>query len=177
MQRIANNQGWVTDHDGKESLIKNHFTAIMGKGPPSLRDFNWSGMTLPTTDLESLGEGFTELEVLAAIKSMPCDKAPGPDGFTGAFYKSCWHTIKSDVMRVVHLFSNLHAENFHWLNSANIALLSQKEGAEAILDFLPISLIHGVAKIIAKMMSIRLAPHMNTLISPSQSAFIKTKYL
>jgi hypothetical protein len=32
-----------------------------------------------------------------------------------------------------------------------------------------------VAKIIAKMMSIRLAPHMNTIISASQSAFIKTR--
>jgi hypothetical protein len=78
-------------------------------------------------------------------------------------------------MRVVHLFSNLHAENFHWLNSANIALLPKKEGVEAILDFRPISLTHGVAKIIAKMMTIRLAPHMNTLISTSQSAFIKTR--
>jgi hypothetical protein len=61
-------------------------------------------------------------------------------------------------MPVVHLFSNLHAENFHWLNSANVVLIPKKEGAEAILDFHPISLIHGVAKIVAKMMSTRLAP-------------------
>jgi hypothetical protein len=164
IQRIANNQGWVTDFDGKESLTKSHFSTVMGKGPPRLRNFSWAGMVFPPTDLEDLGESFSELEVLAAIKSMRSDKAPGSDGFTGAFYKACWETIKHDVMRVVHLFSNLHAENFHWLNSANIALLPKKEGAEAISDFHPISLIHGVAKIIAKMMSIRLAPHMDTLI-------------
>jgi hypothetical protein len=64
-------------------------------------------------------------------------------------------------MRVVHLFSNLHAENFHWLNSTNIALLPKKESAEAISDFRPISLIHAVAKIIVKMMSIRLFHHWN----------------
>lgn len=37
----------------------------------------------------------------------------------------------------------------------------------------PISLIHGIAKIISKLLALRLAPHMNTLISTSQSAFIK----
>jgi hypothetical protein len=175
IQRIANNQGWVTDHNGKESLIKTHFSAVMGKGPPRPRDFNWVGMAFPPLDLNDLGESFSELEVFTAIKSMPCDKAPGPDGFTGAFYKTCWQTIKHDIMRVVHLFSNLHAENFHWLNSANVVLIPKKEGAEANLDFRPISLIHGVAKIMAKMMSTRLAPHMNTLISTSQSASIKTR--
>jgi hypothetical protein len=52
-------------------------------------------------DLEDLGESFSEFEVLAAIKSMPSDKAPSLDGFMGAFYKACWQTIKHDVMRVV----------------------------------------------------------------------------
>jgi hypothetical protein len=132
-------------------------------------------MAFPPLELEDLGESFSELEVFAAIKSMPSDKAPVPDGFTGAFYKACWQTIKHDVMRVLHLFSNLHAENFHWLNSENVALIPKKEGAEAISDFHPISLIHGVEKIMAKMTSIRLAPHMNTLISTSQSAFTKTR--
>jgi hypothetical protein len=47
-------------------------------------------MTFPTCDLGSLGDSFSEVEVLAAIKSMPSDKAPGLDGFSGAFYKACW---------------------------------------------------------------------------------------
>jgi hypothetical protein len=80
--RFANNQGWVTDHNGKEGLIKSHFSAVMGRGPPRLRDFNWAGMAFPPSELEDLGESFSELEMFAAIKSMPSDKAPGPDGFT-----------------------------------------------------------------------------------------------
>ena len=51
----------------------------------------------------------------------------------------------------------------------------KKDGAEAIADFRPISLIHSFAKIIAKVMAMRLAPHMNRLISKSQSAFIKKR--
>jgi mannosylglycoprotein endo-beta-mannosidase len=78
-------------------------------------------------------------------------------------------------MAAINLFSSLHAENFHWLNSANIVLLPKKEGAEDISEYRPISLIHTVAKIIAKMMASRLAPKMNDLISHSQSAFIKNR--
>jgi hypothetical protein len=98
----------------------------------------------------------------------------------GLFFKTCWGTIKEDILRVIHLFSNLHVENFHWLNTENIVILPKKDGAEALSHFHPISLIHGVAKLIAKMMSLRLAPFMNTLIpspkvhSSSQEAFTTT---
>jgi hypothetical protein len=160
---------------GKEGLIKDHLSSVMGKGPPRHRDFNWERLSFPTCDLASLGDDFSEEEVLAEIKSLPCDKAPGLDGFTGLFFKSCWGTIKEDILRVIHLFSNLQAKNFHCLNTANIALLPKKDGAEALSDFHPISLIHGVAKLIAKMMSLCLSPFMNTLISKSQSAFIKSR--
>jgi hypothetical protein len=78
-------------------------------------------------------------------------------------------------MRAINLFGDLHVANFHWLNSANIALLPKKDGAEEISDFRPISLIHGIAKIIAKMLSLRLAPHMDDLVSKAQSAFIKKR--
>ena len=76
-------------------------------------------------------------------------------------------------MRVIHQFSNLQTSNLHWLNSTNIVLLPKKDGAEEIGDFRSFSLIHAIAKIIAKMLSVRLAPFMNNLVSNAQSAFIK----
>ena len=78
-------------------------------------------------------------------------------------------------MRAINNFSTLHISNLHWLNSANIALIPKKDGTEDISDFTPISLIHAVAKIIAKMMATRLAPHMSALVSNTQSAFIKKR--
>jgi hypothetical protein len=56
---------------------------------------------------------------------------------------------------------------------AHIALLPKKEGAEEVSDFRPFSLIHGITKIIAKMLAIRLALFMNDLVSNALSAFIK----
>jgi hypothetical protein len=83
--------------------------------------------------------------------------------------------IKADLMRVIQQFGNHHVSNLHWLNSANVALLPKKDGAEEISDFRPISLIHSIAKVITKMLAIRLGPSMNELISNAQSAFIKRR--
>lgn len=60
--------------------------------------------------LQSLGDPFSDEEVRNAINLMPSDKAPGPDGYTGAFFKKYWDIIKFDVMEVVHLFGDLHVD-------------------------------------------------------------------
>ena len=59
---------------------------------------------MPNCDLHELGEAFTEEEAKRAVFSMPSDKAPGPDGFTGAFLKACWDTIKPDIMLAINHF-------------------------------------------------------------------------
>ena len=61
------------------------------------------------------------------------------------------------------------------LNSANIVLLPKKAESLRITDFRPISLIHSIAKIFSKLLANRLAPHLNSLVSNCQSAFIKKR--
>ena len=137
IHKLSNGQGWVTDHDGKQVLVKNHFSQVLGRGSPSSKDFIWEALRFPVCDLSSLGDAFTEEEVLSAIKSMPSDKAPGPDGYTGAFFKACWPTIKTDVMRAIQQFSDLHSGSFHWLNSANIVLLPKRRASRRSLTIAP----------------------------------------
>jgi mannosylglycoprotein endo-beta-mannosidase len=156
-------------------IVLSHFSSVMGRGEARKCDFNWDGIVFENPSLQHLGEPFTEEEVLHAIKQLPGDKAPGPDGFTGIFFKRCWDVVKTDLMRVIHQFGNLHVSNLHWLNSANVVLLPKKDGAEEISDFRPISLVHSIAKIITKVLAIRLGPSMNELISNAQSAFIKIR--
>jgi mannosylglycoprotein endo-beta-mannosidase len=104
---------------------------------------------------------------------MPTDKAPGPDGFTGCFFKACWETIKNDVTTAFNAIYNHRCNHLNLLNSANIVLVPKKDGAEQVSDFRPISLIHGFAKIFSKLLALRLQPLMHKLVSTSLSAFIR----
>lgn len=44
---------------------------------------------LGSASSRSLGLPFSEEEVFVAISNLSGDKAPGPDGFTMAFWQSC----------------------------------------------------------------------------------------
>jgi hypothetical protein len=171
--RLKHNQGWVMEHGEKESIIHNHSQVGIGRGRPREQDFNWEEMNFSTPDFHNLGDPISQEEVKSAINDMFSSKAPSLDGLTSLFFKKCWEIIKVDIMRVVEQFGNLQTSNFQWLNSANVALLPKKDVAEDISEFRPISLIHMMAKIIAKVLDLRLGPHMNDLVSNAQSAFIK----
>ena len=130
---------------------------------------------MPRVQGGGLDNPFTEQEVWQAIKQSPAEKSPGPDGFSGVFFRSCWPTIKRDIMEVFHQFYHLARENFQMLNTAVVVLLPKKDGAATINDYRPISLIHSVAKLISKVLSLRLATVIQSLISPAQLAFLRTK--
>lgn len=48
-----------------------------------------------------LDQDVSEEEITVAVFSMQSDKAPGPDGFTAAFYRNHWDIIKKDYVRMV----------------------------------------------------------------------------
>ena len=76
-------------------------------------------------------------EIKETIKSMPPDKAPGPDGFTGAFFKACWDIINDDVTATVNSLYMLNSQGFELLNTANITLLPKEKGRLSSYRYLP----------------------------------------
>ena len=80
-------------------------------------------------------------EAWAAIKAMPSDRAPGPEGFTGAFYKAAWHIIQPKIMAAVQAFTDGNCRNMGKLNSALVTLLPKKIDASCPGDFRPITMI------------------------------------
>lgn len=61
------------------------------------------------------------------------------------------------------------------MNTASVVLLPKNEAPTSVKEFRPISLIHSFAKLITKILVIRLSKHIDSLISISQSAFIKRR--
>ncbi|WVZ59075.1 LOW QUALITY PROTEIN: hypothetical protein U9M48_009276 [Paspalum notatum var. saurae] len=173
IQKLKHNDGWATSHEDKEKLVQDHFDSVLGDPGPRGIDLNWSSLGISSFELTHLEAPFTEGELLEAIRQLPPDKAPGPDGFTGSFYRSCWPVIKADLMAVMNSLHSQRFLNFDLLNRANIILLPKYDGTDSVSSYRPISLIHSVAKLFTKLLSLRLASSMRDIISRSQTAFIK----
>jgi hypothetical protein len=87
--------------------------------------FHW-----PNSDLLELDQFLFEEEIWNTVKSLPSDKAPGPDGFTGRFYKVAWLVIKVDFMAIVGRLMQGDVNRLHLLNSAYITLIPKTTEAK-----------------------------------------------
>ena len=106
------------------------------------------------------------------INGFKGDKAPGPDGFSMAFFQSCWSVVKNEIMEV---FQNFHTQAMFEksLNASFLALIPENVDAVEIKDFWPISLVDEIYKIISKVLANRFRKVAYGLISDSQTAFVK----
>lgn len=95
---------------------------------------------------------FDEEEVFGVVHDFNGDKAPGPDGFTMAFFQSCWSLVKTDIMNVFHIF-HAHTVFEKSLNATFLALIPKKSDVVDVKDFRPISLVGGLYKVIAKVLA------------------------
>ena len=120
----------MTSHEDNARLAQLHFANVMATVEPDDLDFYWNTLNHQTFNLSHLDAPFTKQEVLAAINHTAPNKAPGPDGFIGAFFRSCWSIIKGDLMATFHTLHSLQNLNVDLLNTVNIILLPKKVGAE-----------------------------------------------
>jgi hypothetical protein len=166
-----------TKHEDKAALVDLFFDNLLGTSIDRETSINLSELGIPTSNLSDLDMTFTEEEIWSTIKKLPSDKAPGPNGLTGRFYKVCWPIIKHDIMVVISAVWSRKMMGFSALNTAYITLLAKKGDAEQPKNFRPISLVHNIAKLITKVLAYQLAGRLNQLVSPNQSVFIQGRFI
>ncbi|RVW19869.1 hypothetical protein CK203_110852 [Vitis vinifera] len=76
-------------------------------------------------EAESLEIPFAEIEIYSALMEMSGDKAPGPDGFTVAFWQNAWDFTKEEIME---MFKEFHEHNSFVRSLNNTFLVLQKMG-------------------------------------------------
>jgi hypothetical protein len=105
-----------------------------------------------------------------------CNKSPGPNGFNFAFVKAMWSLIKGEI-RI--MFDQFHGIGMlpKSFSSYFVALIPKINSPFALGDFRPISLLGCLYKIVAKVLTARLARVMDKLVAPTQSAFLKGRQL
>jgi hypothetical protein len=173
IRSLVDNGEVLLSEDRKADVIFHYFDEVLGSSPSRMNSINLDILELPHVDPSGLGARFTEDEVWTVICALPPDKLPGPHRFTTRFLQVCWDLIKLDVMATLDTFWRLDTRDFHSANEALVMLLPKSPEASTIKDYRPISLIHLVGKLIAKILANRLAPRLGSLVHNNQSAFIK----
>ncbi|RVW96465.1 Transposon TX1 uncharacterized 149 kDa protein [Vitis vinifera] len=119
---------------------------------------------------------FTEEEIFLALMEMNGDKAPGPDGLTMAFWQSCWDFLKKEV---VELFKEFYDQKSFAksLNTTFLVLIPKKGGVEDLGDFLPINLLGGLYKLLAKVLANKLKKVLGKVVSADQNVFVRGRQI
>ncbi|XP_026414361.1 uncharacterized protein LOC113310013 [Papaver somniferum] len=100
--------------------------------------------------------------------------APGPDGFPPGFIKQHWNKLGNDVIALVQGFF-LSKKLPAGINHTYISLIPKVPKPTYPTEFRLISLSNATYKIISKILTNRLKPMLDRLISQNQSAFISKR--
>lgn len=101
----------ATGQEELASMVDSYYENLLGVAPLREHTIDLDKLELPSLDTSQLEAPFFAEEVEKVIKDMPLDKAPGPDGFTGRFFATCWHIIKDDLL---HAFDLFHRGDIAW---------------------------------------------------------------
>lgn len=115
-------------------------------------------------------------EIKSALFSMAADKAPGPDGMSPSFFQSFWPVVGTDLINFVsECFINCHLPM--GFNNTNVVLIPKKKEPERVSDLRPIALCNVAYKVLAKVIAVCMKEALDTIISPSQSAFVPDRLI
>jgi hypothetical protein len=115
----------VVDEPQIAQCFFDHYIGLLGTPFSRTRQLDLNLIGLPSCDLSHIENIFSEEEVRKVVIELPNDKAPGPDGFTGQFYKVAWEVIKGDVMAAINAFWARDGRSFSHLNGAVAGLVAE----------------------------------------------------
>ncbi|PNY16161.1 cysteine-rich receptor-like protein kinase, partial [Trifolium pratense] len=163
---------WLQGVDEIKSAVKDHFSTFFSEEWSNRHFLNGLNFnSLSEADNVSLLEPFSEEEFKDIIWRWDGNKSPGPDGFNFNFLKSCWSTVKSDIMEFLGEFY-VNATLPKAITSSFLTLIPKSGHPQSLSEYRPICLMGCLYKILSKLMASRLKRVLGKLISPCQSAFL-----
>ncbi|KAK4383980.1 hypothetical protein Sango_3102300 [Sesamum angolense] len=127
--------------------------------------------TISTAEASLLVAPVTQSEVKEAFFDIDVESAPGPDGFTSAFYRAAWPIIGQSMFDSVGEFFRT-GKLLKQINTTLLALIPKVNMPTYVSDYRPISCCNVLYKAITKIIVKRLQRVLPLLITYSQNAFV-----
>ena len=136
-------------------------------------------MSFPTLSYEEGGgpiKSFSIDEVKKVVWDCDNYKSPRPNGVNFGFVKEFWCDLKEDV---VHFLTEFHRNGklSRGINTTFIVLTPKVDSPQHLNEYRPISLVGCMYKILAKVLANRLRKVVGSVISETQSAFVKNRQI
>ena len=179
IESLQDNNGVVqTGDSGVAAIFLQYFQELFKTtGPTNLTPILSGVSSVVTREMNAnLGKEFTAGEVAFALKQMTPTSAPGPDGMPLLFYQTFWDSIGSDVTNAVLSCLN-SGKILRAINHTYITLIPKTQSPTNVTEFCPISLCNVVYKLIAKVLANRLKKILPSIISETQSAFVRGRLI
>lgn len=171
---IEDSEGVPVYEDEKIVLvISDYFNKIFTSSNPPSAEIVAQALSpcIPTETNERLIAPPTALEVKEALFVIHPDKAPGPDGFSASFFQTNWDVVGPAITKIIQNFFSTGNIPFS-INETHIRLIPKISSPKNVSEYRPIALCNVYYKVISKLLSIRLKPVLQDIISENQSAFV-----
>ncbi|KAL0315263.1 UNVERIFIED_CONTAM: putative ribonuclease H protein [Sesamum calycinum] len=127
--------------------------------------------TITTAEASLLVTPVTLSEVKNAFFDIDAESAPGPDGYTSAFYRNAWPVIGQTLFQAVDEFFRT-GKMLKQINTTLISLIPKVSLPRYVSDYRPIACCNVLYKSITKIIVKRLQQVLPLLIDYSQNAFV-----
>ncbi|XP_010666661.1 uncharacterized protein LOC104883796 [Beta vulgaris subsp. vulgaris] len=178
---IHDDQGnWMENVEEVNTAFLNYYKKLLGSELlnriPVKESVINKGPVLSVEHKEFLNRQYTTEEVKCALFSIPGDKAPGPDGFGGYFFRDAWTIIGEDVTATVLAFFN-SGKLLKEVNATTLTLIPKIPCPSSVKEFRPIACCNVLYKCITKMLCNRLRVVSPELIAENQGEFVHERFI
>ena len=110
ISRIRNEKGEVTTDTAEiKRIMRDYCKQLYANKRDNLEEMDTflekhNLLRLKQEEIENINRPITRTEIETVIKNLPTNKSPGPDGFTGEFYKTCREELTPILLK---LFQNI----------------------------------------------------------------------